>query len=478
MAGEEQKSGELEASGEAEASEQARAVAPAAAAAVEPAAAGEGAAAEATISGGRLWGSRALIALASVLLLVAVLALWVDRVALNTDNWGATTGKVLQNSTVDSALGLYLTDQLYQNVDVAAELRKILPQQVKPLAGPAAAGLREYVQRGATQVLEQPTVQDAVVRASKVAHAQLMVILNGGKGPLVTSGGTVAIDLTPVVQQLGSRAGLSSQINSALGPDAGKIVLLQSSQLKNTQTAVKWLRGVASWLWLVALAVFALAVWLARGRRRQAVRACAIGFLAVAFGLVILRRVIGGQLVDSLVPAASIRPAANEIWLILSERLSNSVVTLSIIGVVALVGAWLAGHGRRAVVTRRALAPYLVERTPAYAVVGVIFLILIAWAPTPAFQDFLMLLVMVGLSVLGIEVLRRQVEREFPDAERADFGALVDRLRPGRRDAGEIAAPQPDAQLERLERLARLRDSGVLSEEEFAAQKQAVLTGA
>ena len=31
------------------------------------------------------------------------------------------------------------------------------------------AGLREYVQRGATQVLEQPTVQDAVVRLGVVA---------------------------------------------------------------------------------------------------------------------------------------------------------------------------------------------------------------------------------------------------------------------------------------------------------------------
>ena len=49
-----------------------------------------------------------------------------------------------------------------------------------------------------------------------------------------------------------------------LPPDAGRIVLLQSGQLSAAQSAVKLLRLLALPLRLLALAVFALAVYLAR----------------------------------------------------------------------------------------------------------------------------------------------------------------------------------------------------------------------
>ena len=51
-------------------------------------------------------------------------------------------------------------------------------------------------------------------------------------------------------------------------------------------------------MWLLALAVAALAIWLARGRRRLELRALAIGLLVVGLLLLAVQRLAGSYLVD------------------------------------------------------------------------------------------------------------------------------------------------------------------------------------
>src|SRR6476661_2141879 len=70
--------------------------------------------------------------------ILAIGALWVNRQALDTDNWVDTSGQLLDDQHIRGALSGYLVDQLYTNVDVAGELQAALPAQVAALAGPAA----------------------------------------------------------------------------------------------------------------------------------------------------------------------------------------------------------------------------------------------------------------------------------------------------------------------------------------------------
>jgi hypothetical protein len=72
--------------------------------------------------------------------------------------------------------------------------------------------------------------------------------------------------------------------------------------------------------------------------------------------------------------------------------------------------------------------------------------------------------------VLAVELLRRQTAREVPNPPAADFmGSMRRSLGRGRRSEEE--------RLEKIERLARLRDQGVLTDEEFAAEKAALVRG-
>ena len=155
-------------------------------------------------------------------------------------------------------------------------------------------------------------------------------------------------------------------------------------------------------------------------------------------------------------------------------------------GVVIVGAAWLAGPTSWAVAARRGLAPYLREPRYAYGALAVIVLALLVWEPTPATRPVIPALVLVALLALGLEVLRRQTAREFPDASREES---MRRRRERRASRGQGAHGGTRARtsqgpangslaadpLEELERLGRLRERGVLDASEFERAKAQIL---
>ena len=64
----------------------------------------------------------ALLVLATLVTFLAIFSIWVNRQALNTDNWVDTSTNLLQDEAVQARLSNYLADQLFADVDVQAEL--------------------------------------------------------------------------------------------------------------------------------------------------------------------------------------------------------------------------------------------------------------------------------------------------------------------------------------------------------------------
>src|SRR5215204_6777997 len=122
------------------------------------------------MSRGRRRVVRGLVILGSLLAFLSVFAIWTERQALNTDDWVDTSGRLIQNSTIREAVGDYLVDQLYENVDVEEELSDILPGETKDLAGPISGGLRQVAGDGANRVLETSTAQELWKGANRSAH--------------------------------------------------------------------------------------------------------------------------------------------------------------------------------------------------------------------------------------------------------------------------------------------------------------------
>src|SRR3954466_7674693 len=88
-----------------------------------------------------------LLVVATFLTFIAIFSFWVNRQAMNTDNWTDTSGKLLEDEEIRTQLSPFLVSQLYANVDVEAELERALPPEATALAGPAAGGLRQLAQQ-------------------------------------------------------------------------------------------------------------------------------------------------------------------------------------------------------------------------------------------------------------------------------------------------------------------------------------------
>ena len=150
-------------------------------------------------------------------------------------------------------------------------------------------------------------------------------------------------------------------------------------------------------------------------------------------------------------------------------------------GVVIVLAAWLAGKGAIATGIRRWLTPVLRPRGVAYACLAGLFFLILLWNPTPATSRLLPSLVLLALLIAGMEALRAKAIKEFPD-ETADTARqrLRDSASGLRRSPAPAAAPlDPEAaRVDALERVGKLHQSGVLDDEEFAAEKKRLLAKA
>ena len=80
-----------------------------------------------------------------------------------------------------------------------------------------------------------------------------------------------------------------------------------------------------------------------------------------------------------------------------------------------LVAVWIAGPSRYATSTRKWLAPYIARPELAFGGAAALLALLVWWGPTAQTQRWQLILLTAVVLTLGVEVLRRQTAKEFPD---------------------------------------------------------------
>jgi hypothetical protein len=361
----------------------------------------------------RLIGARVLTVVAILLALVGMLAFYVAHTALDEDGFKTVSRNMIENDAIRTQVANTAVDQLYANVDVEAAIAERLPPAQKGLA-PVLAGLsRSGADRAAVAALERPRVQTAWVETTSATQRQLVRLLDDKNKFVQTDGGKVVLDLRPIMIEIGDQVVVIGRLAEKLPDSAGRITIIEESQLETAQTITKILRTVANWMWLVALAVAALALWLARGRRRLELRALAIGVLVVGLLMLAVRRAAGGYLVDKLAKDDSVKPAVQNAWDILTQVLADRAWVWITLGVVTLLGVWFVGETARAAQARRAAEPVLQKRVTTYAIAAGSVLVLALLVPLFA-RGWTISLFLLALVIVGVEVVRNIVLRETP----------------------------------------------------------------
>ncbi len=415
-----------------------------------------------------------LVALGALCILVSTVSVWVRDVALDSDAWVDQSGKLLESPEIQDALAAFIVEEAYSAGEVQAQLEAALRPELKPLAGPASAQLQSVATEAAARALARPRVQELWRTANRAGHEQLIAVLEGETERVTLVDDSVVLDLDAMVANVAARIGVGEGATQRIQDRVEPIVIMQSDQLETAQQAVRAVKALSIWPFLIGLALWAGAVYLAAGRRRTTLRAMALSLIALGVILLVGRRLGGNAVVDSLVQAESMKPAVRDVWAIFTGLLAESAVAGIAVGLIALAALWLAGPGLRATAVRRWLAPTFRDRPLLVhgALAGAILLVLL-WGPVGTPRRVISLVVVMALAFAGLELLRRQAVREFPDESGGmSLAAAFAQVRAGSRQSG----PVTDDAVARLERLTALHERGALTDDEYEAEKTLLLT--
>jgi len=453
-------------------------------------------------SRGRRISVHLLVILATLFTIVAVFANWTRQQLLDTNQWTKASSELIANPVIRDQIAIYLVDQLYTNVDVQAEIKSVLPEALQPLAPVAAAGARDLITQAANAALEQPAVQSVWTDANKLAHQQLVQVIDGGNSYVTTTNGDITVNLGLILNKVAANVGLPSNIVAKIPANAGQVTVVQSNDLKQIQQAAKALRASSLIFSILAFLLFVFAVALAAGRRANTLVEVGSGLIFAGLALVLLRGAVGDTIVTSLVTDVSIQPAATAAWNIESTLLEQLATQVIVVGAMLIIAGLLGGPTRASKAVRGWLAPVL-NGYPEASYVGVALLVLLflIWSPIPAASRASFIIIFIILVFLGLYMLRRETLREFPGATvggggdslragTAKIGAAFSRAGAAVKETTSKAAADvkqktashskssgggESQRMADLERLVSLRDSGALSDEEFAAEKAKIL---
>ena len=370
----------------------------------------------------------ALVAIGTVSCLLALCSLWVKRQVLETDQWAETSGKLLEDDEIRTAIAQYLSNNVLTGDAVQQRLEEALPPRLDPLAGLAAGAFRQAARRAALELLENPKVQDLWVQANTAAQQQLVALVDDepvAAGALDAAGERlgVELDLSSIRERLAEQLGLPPPTGDGTVGDAATaaiqqgdataaIEVLAPDQLELAQDVGGLLKSLPIVLILLTLALYGGAIGLAAGHRRTMLAGCGLSLLIAGTAVLAIRVVAGDALVDALASSTSIEPSVLATWLIGTALLGQMAVATIAYALVILAGTWLAGPSGIATRARELMQPVAVRPIVTYSVLALALLLLIAWSPTPAFAKPLGIGLLTILLVAGLEALRRQVASE------------------------------------------------------------------
>jgi hypothetical protein len=404
---------------------------------------------------GRRIGVGALLVIGTLLWTALGFAIWANRQALDTDNWVDTSSALLEDDDIRTALGLFIIDRLYQSDAVEERLAEVLPPRLVRLAKPAAAGLKEVAQRNAGRVLGTSAALQAWEAANRTAHQTLLRIVESDES------GDVSLQLGSLFEQMATATGLPAEAVEKLPPSVSELQIASGDKLQTARDALDIFETLLWVLLVLAVGTFAAAIALSRDRRRTIMK---VGGCIMFAGVALLAvRTIGGSLVtDALADAPNAHAVADDVWAIATSLLVDVAGGSFLFGLFLAVGAWLVGEGRRATAIRRVFA-YSMRERPGLVRAGlaVAILLLVIWGPVPWTRTLWGIAIFTVLAFLWLELVRRITLEQFPDEPAPRLSAHLPWRSRGR--AAE------------LERLAALRERGVLSQAEFDREKAALL---
>jgi hypothetical protein len=259
--------------------------------------------------GGRAVAAVLALTLGAVLVVPAVVTSWARGVLTDTDRYLATVAPLADDPRIQQAIearateaiteAIRLDDRVDQIIDAVAglDVPPAVATAVQALRAPLTDAARGVVRDAVQRVVQSDAFSDAWREANRVAHTQLVGVLEGDPDALaqLDEDGTLSVPLGPVIDEVRDRlVARGFTLVEGLPTIDVSYPLLVSADLVRVQQGYRLLDVLGATLVWVALGLLAVGVLLSRDRARAVVVAGAVlvaGGVLLGLSLTIARSV-------------------------------------------------------------------------------------------------------------------------------------------------------------------------------------------
>jgi len=315
-------------------------------------------------------GSAVLIVLGLILGSVSAVTGYVNALLTDTDQFVATFAPLAADPAVQTVLVNATNEVIDRQVDIPAltgdvfdGLRALdMPPKASAALGlleaPVAQGAQNLVHGMVQNVIASPTFADVWKQALSVSHTQTLAVLQGAPDAALAaaSDGALRLQLGPILDGVRTRL-LAEGVTfaQAIPTSDQTIVLVHNASLGKAVAVYGLVVNVSTWLPWIALALLLAGVLVARQRRRAVLAAgiAATVIMVLMLVAVALGRAVG---IGALASGGSVitPAAAGSVFDQITAPLTQRMLALGLLALVAAVVAWVVGASRSARAVRRA----------------------------------------------------------------------------------------------------------------------------
>lgn len=293
-----------------------------------------------------------LLVLGTVLTPITITALFVHTEITDTGRYVQNVTPLASDPAIQTYIADNVTNRLFAEVDVASYIREALPSRGDRLVGPLTNALKSFVHEATLRVVESSQFEAAWEAANRVAHTQLVRVLEGGGNEAIkqTKDGVVTLDLSAVVSQVIERlqsSGIDAFSKIPIVKIGGQIPLFQSKDLYKIRRATDLFDKIAFVLPFLVFGCFGGAIFLSRNRRKGFLAAAlcfALGALILGIALTVGRHFYLNAATSAELP----ENAASAVFDTLVRFLRTSVRAALILSVIVIIAVFFSGPSRLA----------------------------------------------------------------------------------------------------------------------------------
>lgn len=369
--------------------------------------------------------------LATVLTPIAVTGHWAHSTVIDTERYIETIGPIGANPEVQAAFAEVVTDSIVAQVDtesiVSDFLGGLLPNSALTdrLAGPIATGINGLIGEAVDTFVTSDAFTTAWLALNTAAQKGFIALLqNEPSGPIEIQGDDVVLNLDSVIELAQERlveSGISFAANITVPTTDKQFVLMSAPALSQARTLYAFSAPFLSWIMVLIAALFIISILLARRRARTTV---AVGIVVIGSSLLLYAgTVLGEGAVNNQFAGSIFESAAVVVYQTFLAYLISGLQSLAVLGVIVIIGGWLAGRtnsahyirahfnrglseiaDRTGLNTGEKLAPY--APIIRWAVVCIWLLVLLSGTYLGSVSGVMVTLLMAGIWT-GLEILIR-----------------------------------------------------------------------